>query len=139
MSQTSYAASGQTFAIARVLVAPAIALGLLLSVVFAVQPAAASEIITPQNAVVEGAVAGQSVHFIPAGFQRHGHFKGHRAFKRRGFFKRGHGFKRHSFFKGHRGFRKYGFGKHRFGFRKGFFRGHRGFRSGFFKRHHRFH
>lgn len=144
MSQTSYAASAQALVIARVLAAPAVALGLLLSVVFAVQPASASDVFAPNAAVAKNGVVGQSAHIVPAGFKKYGHYKGpvykqHRAFQKRAFFKHGHGFKKHSFYRGHHGFKKHGFRKHRFGFRKGFFRGHRGFRGSFFRGHHRFH
>ena len=144
MSQTSHSASAQAFVIARVLAAPAVALGLLLSVVLAVQPASASEAFAPHVAVAKGGVVGPSAHIVPAGFKKFGHVKGpiykqRRAFKKRPFFKHGHGFKKHSFYRGHRGFKKHGFGKHRFGFRKGFVRGHSGFRGSFFRGHHRFH
>lgn len=144
MSQESYAASAQAVVIARVLAAPAIALGLLLIVVLAVQPASANDSFAPDVAVAKTTVTGQLAHVVPVGFKKHGHVKGpiykkHRAFKKRPFFKHGHGFKKHSFYGGHRGFKRHGFGKHRFGFRKGFVRGHRGFRGSFFRGHRRFH
>ena len=139
MSRTHHSASAQALVIARVLAAPAIALGLLLSVVFAVQPASAGEHVVPQPAVAKTLASGQSVDVVPIGFKKHGHFKGpvyskHRAFQKRAFFKHRHGFKKRSFYRGHHGFKR-----HRFGFRRGFFRGHRGFRGGFFKGHRRFH
>lgn len=134
MSRTSHTVSADTLVIARTLVAPAVALALLLSLAFAVQPAAAGDVAGYQSAVLQVDGLSPASYVTPAGFKRFGHFKRHHGFKKHGAFKRHHGFRKGFVFKRHRGLGKHGVFKRGHGFRHGFFAGHRGFKG-----HRRFH